>query len=213
MTGVSRSLALLLLLCIACGGGEQVSAPKPAASRDDGAPVDGGRLVRRLDVDLVTMNPVVSTSRADRYVAQYLFTPLIRLDRNLMPVPGLAESWEVSPDGLVYTFHLNRKATHADRTPVRARDVVFTLARIVDPKSESVQLASSFDFLDLSRTRAIDDHTVEVVFRRKLATQLTRFVDVLVLPEHVYSKGDFRADFNNQAVGSGPYRLVRRESG
>jgi peptide/nickel transport system substrate-binding protein len=210
---VSRPLALLLLLCIACGGREKATTPAAAPPPSADAPHDGGRLVRRLDVDLVTMNPVVSSSRGDRYVVQYLFTPLIRLDRQLQPVAGLADSWEVSPDGLVYRFRLNQKATHSDGRPVRANDVVFTLGKIVDPSSEAIQFSGAFEQLDMSKTRAIDDHTVEVVFRRVKAQQLVHFTDVLVLPEHVYSKGNFRDDFNEQAVGSGPYRLVRREAG
>lgn len=179
----------------------------------DNRPQDGGTLIRRLDADLVTLNPVRATSRYDRFVDNYLFTPIIYIDQNLQPVPGLAKSWEISDDGLLYRFELNEKATFADGTPVRASDVVFTLRKIVDPSTEAPQLLGSFEKIDLPRTRAIDDHTVEVAFREPLATQLIRFNDVLVIPEHIYAKGDFRNDFNDKAVGSGPYRLVKREPG
>ena len=207
-------LALLLALGLACGRSEKRAAP-PAekAALPDDTPRDGGTLVRRLDADVVTVNPVVSTSRYDRYVAQYLFTPVIHLDRDLQPIPALAKSWEVSEDGLLYTFKLNEKATFSDGTPVRATDFLFTLAKIVDPASEAVQIAGAFEYLDLAHSRAVDDHTVEVRFRRSLATQLTRFNDVLVIPEHFYSKGNFRVDYNDRAVGSGPYKLVKREAG
>jgi peptide/nickel transport system substrate-binding protein len=206
-------VALLLILSLACGRGEKVSAPAAKAPLPDDTPREGGTLVRRLDADVVTVNPVVSTSRYDRYVAQLVFTPVIQLDRDLQPIPGLATSWDVSEDGLLYRFKLNPKATFSDGTPVRATDLLFTLSKIIDPASEAVQVAGAFEHLDLGRSRAVDDHTAEIVFRRPLATQLTRFCDVLVIPERIYSKGNFRNDFNDRAVGSGPYKLVRRESG
>src|SRR5581483_1084613 len=64
--------------------------------------------------------------------------------------------------------------------------------------------------IDIAQTRAVDDHTLVVAFKEAFAPQLAHFNDVLVLPEHVYSKGDFKTAFNFNAVGSGPYRLVRR---
>lgn len=158
------------------------------------------------------MNPVLSSSRADRLVAQYLFTPLLRLDSKLQIVPGLADSWEVSSDGLVYRFHLNPRATHADGTPLRPSDVLFTIEKILDPANEALSFSGAFTNFDARRSGVIDESTVEVAFTRPLASQLSKFTDLLVLPEHVYSRGDFRSDFNDQAVGTGPYRLVRRNA-
>lgn len=176
-------------------------------------PQDGGTLVRRLVADIVTLNPVRAASGNDGYVHKYLYTPVIYLDRDLQPVPGLAKSWKISADGLTYRFELNEKATFSDGTPVHASDVVFTLRKIVDPKTEAPQAAGLFEQLDLTRTQAIGDHTVEIGFRQPWASQLIHFATVFVLPEHVYSNGDFNSDFNDLAVGSGPYRLVRRERG
>jgi peptide/nickel transport system substrate-binding protein len=211
---IRRLAAILILLCVACGGPEKPAQTTSAAALpNDDTPRDGGTLNRRLDLDVVTLNPVITTSRYDRFAQQYLFTPLIHIDRDLKPIPGLAESWEISDDGLLYTFKLNPKATFSDGTPVRASDVLFTLKKIVDPAVEAVQIAGSFEHIDLTRTRVVDEHTIEVAFRQPLAAQLLKFNDVLTIPEHVYSKGDFRKDFNDRAVGSGPYTLVRRVPG
>ena len=195
-----------IVICGGCGGAEVRRAEAPVA---DPQPQSGGTLLRRLEVDITTLNPVLASSRYDRIVAVYLFTPLIQLDSSLQPAPGLAETWDVSEDGRLYTFHLNPKATFSDGRPVRASDVIFTLRKIVDPEMEAQMVASKFELLDLSRTRAVDDHTVAVAFREALSSQLIQFNEVLVVPEHVYAKGDFRSAFNEQAVGSGPYRLVR----
>lgn len=207
-------LCLLLALCLACGRERtKPTVANPPVAADDSTPRDGGTLYRRLDGDVVSLNPIIPSSRYDRYVTNYLYTPMVYIDRGLQPIPGLAKSWDISDDGRVYRFNLDPKATFSDGTPVLASDALFTLRKIVDPKTEALQIFGSFEKLDLARTKVIDDHTIEIAFRDPLAMQLLRFNDFFVLPEHVYSKGDFRTDFNASAVSSGPYKLVRREAG
>lgn len=214
-----RSAALIaLLFCIACLKNErpaQRSAPRrpaAAATTADGTPQDGGTLVRRLESDVTTLNPVIHATSYDRLVEDYLFTPIIYLDQDLQPSPGLADSWEVLEGGRLYRFELNEKATFSDGTRVKASDVIFTLRKIVDPTSEALQIVGAFESIDWARTRAVDADTVEVAFKQVHAPQLIRFNDVMVLPEHVYSKGNFRRDHNFTPVGSGAYRLVRRQA-
>ncbi|MDP9192350.1 MAG: ABC transporter substrate-binding protein [Acidobacteriota bacterium] len=161
----------------------------------------------------MTLNPIRAATANDRYVQKYLYTPIIYLDQHMQPVPGLAKSWTISPDGLVYRFQLNERATFSDGSPVRAGDVLFTLRKIADPTSEAPMVAGFFEELDLANTRAITDQVIDIAFRQPLASQLIHFADVSVLPEHVYSKGDFNNDFNDLAVGSGPYKLVKRDPG
>jgi peptide/nickel transport system substrate-binding protein len=203
--------ALALLLLGGCDRGEQGTSATDAD--DDQPPRSGGTLYRRLDTDVATLNPVLATSRYDILVAPYLFSPIINLDGELRPTAGLAESWDISPDGRQFTFHLNPKARFSDGTPVLASDVVFTLRKIADPRSEALLVGAYFEQMDLSRTRPIDEHTVTVGFREPLASQLVQFATVYVLPEHVYGKGDFRTDYQSSTLGSGPYTLVRRIPG
>jgi peptide/nickel transport system substrate-binding protein len=173
-------------------------------------PAAPNRLIRRLESDVNTLNYVLQTSDYERYVLQYLYDPLVDLDENLRAIPGLATSWEVGDGGRSYTLHLDPRATFDDGTPLRASDVVFTLNRIVS--ANSPQFSSWFDGLDTAATKAIDDHTVRVVFKTPLVTRLYSF-NIGVLPEHVYAKGNFATDFNQRVVGCGPYRLVKRETG
>ncbi len=202
------TIAVALLSC-----SPEVRKAAPQTSSDDTTPQDGGTLIRRLDSDIRSLNPILSESKYDRYVAFYLFTTLLYLDADLRPIPGLAQKWEISPDGKDYTFHLNPNATFSDRTPVRASDVLFSLRKIVDPQTEAAQISGGFEQLDLKRTHVIDDQTIVISFREALAPQLIRFTDLFVLPEHGYGKGDFKNDYNSIALGSGPYKLVSREPG
>jgi peptide/nickel transport system substrate-binding protein len=214
---VNRSRLLfavfVLALCATTCRRERPLPPIAAAAEDDTAPVQGGTVLRRLSGDVTSMNPIVSATKYDRLVAFYLYTPLVHLDVNLQPIPGLADKWEISPDGKQYTFHLNPKATFSDGTPVRASDVLFTLKKIVDPASEAAQIAGGFDKLDLANTRVVDDHTIVVGFKAILASQLIQFNSVLPLPEHAYGQGDFRGGWAERAVSCGPYALVRRVPG
>ena len=205
------AVALALLFLVACRN--ERPQPVAAAAEDESVPQDGGTIIRRLNGDISSLNPVMASSHFDRFVAFYLFTPMVYFDQNLEVAPGLAQKWEISADGRQYTFHLNPAATFSDGSPVRASDVLFTLRKIVDPLTEAPQIAGGFEQLDLNATKVIDDKTIVVAFKVALAPQLKRFYDLLVLPEHVYSQGNFKTDWVSQAVGSGPYRVVRREPG
>src|SRR6185369_6337931 len=117
-------LLLAVALCLgACGSTGAPSRHEIVDSRDTYDP-------RSLDPALSTDVP---TGRAVAYVFDGLtrFTPDARVE------PGLAERWEVTPDGLTYTFHLRRHVRFHDGTPFGARDVVHSWERALDPTSKS----------------------------------------------------------------------------
>jgi peptide/nickel transport system substrate-binding protein len=194
---------LLLTTGITCA---HEPARAPLATTEE--PQDGGTLLRRLEDDVNSLNPIRTANVSERYVAQYLFTPLVYLDAQMHPVPGIARTWSISDDRLTYQFILDARATFSDGSRVRASDVAFTLERIHDER-EQAHNGSEFEHFDFAR--AINDTTVQVRFKKALATQMTRFADVPVLPEHVYARRTFRDDYNEPPIGSGPYTLLRRE--
>src|SRR5438270_12584063 len=165
---VSRQARILFLLVafglVACGGREHTGSQQQAAAEDESKPSDGGTVIRRLPADVSTLNPILSTSKYDRWVFFYLYVPLTHFDANLQVAPGLAKSWEISPDGKIYTFHVDPKATFDDGTPVLASDVIWSLKKITDPASEAVQLAGHFDNVDWAQTKAADAKTAVIAF-------------------------------------------------
>jgi peptide/nickel transport system substrate-binding protein len=203
---------LLLLLFIA-GCTNERPLPTVSTAEDQKKPQEGGTVIRRLSGDIATLNPVMAQSANDRMVDFYLHTPMVHFDAGLQPIPALAEKWDISDDGKLYTFHLNPSATFSDGSSVTAADVLFTLKKIVDPTSEAPQIAGAFDQLDLRSTRVVDAHTILIGFKEGISPQLAHFNDLLVIPEHVYSRGDFKVDYTSKVVGCGPYRLVRRVPG
>ena len=81
-----------------------------------------------------SLDPAIITGQADSRVVQGLFAGLMRLDpRTARPVPDLAERWEVSPDGLIYTFHLRPNLLWSTGEPIRADDLVYSWIRVLNP--------------------------------------------------------------------------------
>jgi len=103
-----------------------------------GAPAAGGAAGRDLVIglggDATSLNPVVATDGVSYTVEWPLFDSLLELDQNLTVRPLLAESWDVSRDGLTYTFKLRKGVTWHDGKPFTARDVAFTFYSVLDPR-------------------------------------------------------------------------------
>ncbi len=206
-------LAIALSTQIACTRTEKrVTQTADASAAIDSTPQEGGTVLRRMESDVNTLNFFRHTTTPEKDVLSYLYDPLIGYDENLQLVPGIAREWQISPDGKTYTFKLDPTATFSDGTAVTAADLVYTVKTIVDPTAKSAQLAGLFEGLDTTQTKAIDSHTAQIAFNKARASQLAAF-NIAVLPEKVYSKGNFDKDFQNEVVGNGPYRMVRREAG
>jgi len=155
--------------------------------------------------------PVMTEGRASpvaRPLTRPLAThPLIALDQNLEPAPGIVARWEIGDGGRTYTLHLDPRATFSDGTPVTANDVRFTLIKVLD--APSPQFSAWFEHLDRAKTVVLDARTIRVVFTEARAAQLLAFT-ISVLPEHIYGRGDVAS--NSSLVGNGPYVLHRRPS-
>lgn len=81
-----------------------------------------------------TLDPTLMTGEPEGRIAQEIFEGLTRLEaKSLEPVPGAAESWEVSPDGKTYTFHIRQGARWSDGRPVTAHDFVYSWKRMQEP--------------------------------------------------------------------------------
>jgi peptide/nickel transport system substrate-binding protein len=198
-----KPLFLTLLLLAGCSREvRQAEAPATAS----GEPRDGGRVVRRLESTVSTLNYVLQATEDERQVLSLIYDPLIAFDRELNHVPAIAAKWDVQDRGRTYVLHLDPRATFSDGVPVRATDVVFTLHKILD--EESVQFGSWFEGLERENTVAVDDRTVRVVFREARVSQLSAF-NIGVMPEHIYAAENFAK--TTKVVGSGPYVLKRRE--
>jgi len=171
-----------------------------------GTPVDGGVLRRRLTGEPTTLNAVLQSSGPEAEVLQYVQRNLFDFDATLSLVPGLAESLERSPDGLTYTVALRPDAVWEDGRPVTARDAVFTIQQVADPKVPAPVFKPLFEELD--RVEAIGERRFRVRFRKPYAFRAMAFV-LPILPAHRFDRQKFlRARDNRAPLSDGPYRVV-----
>ncbi|HYX20691.1 MAG TPA: ABC transporter substrate-binding protein, partial [Thermoanaerobaculia bacterium] len=152
MKRLSRLLAAVpVLAALACG-----RSKAPESTRTT--------LVRHLMGDPLSLDPTTSTEEPGVLVWEMLFRPLVGVSGKREPVPGLAASWTVSPDGLVYEFKLDPKYTWDSGAPVTSDDVRFTLEHVRDPKVAAPTWRAMFE--DLAAIETPDPQTVRLRFSK-----------------------------------------------
>ena len=90
-----------------------------------------------LEAEPSRLDPAMTTALPESNVELQLFEGLTRLDENDRPQPALAASWQVSPDGTVYTFHLRDGLTWSDGEPITAQDIEYSWKRVMNPEVAS----------------------------------------------------------------------------
>lgn len=121
-----RNLISALLVLLAALFGVGMTLSKSTQGRADFRFVNG--------TEPKTLDPSVMTGEPEGRIADALFEGLARLDaRSLTPEPGVAESWDITPDGKTYTFRLRRNARWSDGRPVTAHDFTYAWRRLQDP--------------------------------------------------------------------------------
>jgi peptide/nickel transport system substrate-binding protein len=151
-------------------------------------------------------------------VTHQLFETLVTTpDDSTEVVPGLAESWTTSADGLAWTFKLRRGVRFHDGTPLDAAAVKFTFDRVIDPNHPHAK-NGKWSFVtgylaSVKSVDAVDPHTV----RLNLKYPTSSLAALLALPNcAIVSPTAFaknHADFNARPVGSGRYRFETWERG
>lgn len=184
----------------------------PIASAQDASPSAAEKVTWVLgsEDDIDSFNPFVAVASGYTIFAMtYEF--LLNYDAaTLERVPGLAESWETSDDGLTWTFHMRPGVVWHDGEPLTAHDVVYTYNRVIQDRE-----GAFISYLRLvEEVTAPDDATV--VIRTERPTPQMLSVIIPILPEHVWSEisqEDAKTYENIPIVGSGPFELVEYEPG
>ncbi|GEN24315.1 ABC transporter substrate-binding protein [Halomonas cupida] len=141
-----------------------------------------------------------------RTVAGNIYEGLLRYTTDLEPIPQLAESWDVSEDGKVYTFHLRENVLWHDGEPFTAADAVFSadvFHRELNPSARAV-------LEHVESIEAPDDHTVVFTLKQPFGPFLLSFEagTFTMVPKHIYEGTDFRNnDANNHPIGTGPFKF------
>lgn len=199
---------LLAFLLAACDGGD---APRHTAVRPDSSPpATGDSLVEGTIGEASTLIPILASDASSHAVAGQVYNGLVKYDKNLNIVGDLAESFEISADGLTITFHLRRGVKWHDGAPFSARDVLYTYRVTIDPKTPT---AYAEDFKQVRSISTPDDHTVRVNYAVPFAPALASW-GMNILPAHLLEGKDItKSPLARKPVGTGPYRFKEWLSG
>jgi oligopeptide transport system substrate-binding protein len=168
MLNIKKLTALLLIASISSLSACSKDNTSSSANKDKNLiTVDNGE-------DAPTIDPVMTQDSTSARVLYDLFEGLTSFDQSNHSIPGLAEKWDVSDDGKVYTFHLRDGLKFSDASPITADDVVFSWQRLADPKIASpyINLAANIVNgnairagklpLDQLGVKALDAKTVQI---------------------------------------------------
>jgi oligopeptide transport system substrate-binding protein len=242
MRGSNRLLAILLgvlaVLVLVVGGlsavlllsGRSSSNSTGSANGTSGITTGSGAssggssgssagVLRLAGTDPVTLDPALAGDAGSAEYIVEIFGGLVTINPQLQIVPDLAQSYDVSPDGKVYTFHLRQDAVFHSGRPVTAQDVKYSIERAASPDLAS-PLALSYlgDIVgvkekffgtakDISGLKVIDDHTIQFT----LDAAKPYFLAKLTYPTaFVVDQQQIQANPRNwtrQPNGTGPYKL------
>ena len=167
-------------------------------------PQSGGTLVVGMQTDPVGLDPHITNATSTRNMLENVYDTLVMFDSSLQIVPGLAETWSVSEDGLTWTFDLRDGVTFHDGDALQASDVVFSINRIKDP---AVASPRADDFAVVTQMTAPDADTVVITLSEPfspLLSKLAASLNVIVSEDVVAENGDLQ----EVVVGTGPFRFV-----
>ena len=199
---VALVLAMVMALSLAaCGGSSAPAATAAPAAAGDAAPADTAAAASDVDkvlnvmveVEVESLDPQVATDGTSFEVIANYTDGLTQMDADGAAVPAIAESWDVSEDGTIYTFHLREDANWSNGEPVTANDFVFAWQRAADPalaseysymlsdigqiKNAAAIIAGEMDKSELG-VKAIDDKTLEVT----LEVPVSYFLSLMYFP-------------------------------
>ncbi len=178
-----------------------------ANAQDAGKPVKGGSLILAIGVDPPTVNPAITSGIPDKQVGCLIYEGMMQATADGRPMPLLAKSWTISPDGKTYSFKLNQAKWH-DGKPFTSEDVAYSIKE-VSAKYAAV-IATAVRLIDRIETPASDE--VKIILKEPFGPFLISWScgeGGVVLPAHIFRGTDVPANPATSAtpVGTGAYKI------
>lgn len=170
-----------------------------------------------------SLDPALAQGTHESWILENVFEGLMTFDENGELVPGMAESYEISEDGLTYTFKIRDGVTWSNGDPVTAEDFEYTWKRALDPELAAdyahilyyIKGAQAYNSGEGSRddvaVKALDEKTLEVTLEAPTAyfLELTAFYTYFPVNKNVVESNPDWAKDPETHVSNGPFKLVR----
>ncbi|MBI2109260.1 MAG: peptide ABC transporter substrate-binding protein [Parcubacteria group bacterium] len=176
-------------------------------------PSSGGTLTEGVIGTPRFINPLLALSDTDRDLTQLLYSGLMRATFEGKLIADLAETYEISGDGLVYTFTLKDELTWHDGKPISSDDVIFTVNKIKDSALRSPKRAS-WEGVSVQK---VDEKTVQFTLLQPYAPFIEN-TTLGILPKHVWENVTSEqfgfSNLNIEPIGSGPFKIrsIKKDS-
>lgn len=204
----------MMVVATGCGG-ETLGGTTTGTNAGAAAETSNATLRYAMSAEPISLDPAVGTDSQSAIMFRNVYDRLIELEPNGHDLaPGLAEKWDVSDDGLTYTFHLREGVKFDDGTPLDADAVVTSLRRVLGiAKGDSSILAQHTTQKDI---RAVDPQTVEVRLNAPFSPfpQVIALFDIgsiinpAMLEQHATKKDRWAERwFRKNMSGTGAFRL------
>jgi peptide/nickel transport system substrate-binding protein len=194
-------LSLIIISLTACDKKPAADKVQPLSAKQ---PAYGDILVRGEIGDASNLIPLLASDSASHSIAGMVFNGLVKYDKDMNVVGDLAESWDITAQGLVITFHLRKSVKWHDGQPFTAADVLYTYQVTVDPKTPT---AYAEDFRAIKKAEALDDYTFRVTYDKPFAPALISWSSS-ILPRHLLSGTDItKSPLARHPIGTGPYKF------
>jgi peptide/nickel transport system substrate-binding protein len=186
------------------------SQPKPtvAPTTAPAAATRGQVVYSVVGTDVRILNPILQSDTVSGAITDRLFESLVNTDPTTGSIIGtLAEKWDVSPDGLTYTFHLRNGVKFHDGQPLTAEDAKFTLDVL---KTDRVKTTRTSNVEKIKETEVVDPQTLRVTLTESYCPFLNDLTALGILPKHLLANSaNLNEDpFNLKPIGSGPFQFV-----
>jgi peptide/nickel transport system substrate-binding protein len=212
------ALVTLALILAACGGqqtspsegADESEAPGESAAESEGT-ATGGTVRIGIGGYPDSLNPGNGVLSEAYALYELVYDTPVSVDASGEFVPELAESWEVSDDGLTWTMTIVEGATFHDGEPLTAEDVAYTIQLYRDTEAFPFLPSYAAPFVEIEAT---DERTVVLTTEEPLVTFEAYMAFIYVLPQHIWeAEADAVAFENAEMVGSGSFSLVEASQG
>ncbi len=183
-------LFTLIIILISCTREPEIKKPNAITI---GSLADAKRLL-----------PLLATDSASGDISGWIYNGLTKYDKDIKITGDLAESWDVSYDGLQIIFHLRKNVLWHDGVGFTADDVIFTYNKVTDPQ---VPTPYSSAYGPVEKVEILDKYTVKVVYKEPYAPALESW-GMGIIPKHILEGKDITEEYYNRfPIGTGPYKL------